>query len=119
MEHLVNNYLIHTMSRYDFAQDPLQMLQDTRQMLLDICDAADKAKALAQEKADAAFAQQLILEDTRIAALQTKTPEATEQEAQQVAQDGIFAATLMPKPVSSSSKQNEFTTVGPRRRSQH
>ena len=109
MEHLVNNYQIHTMSRYDFAQDTLQMLQD-------ICDAADKAKALAQETADAAFARQLILEDKRIAALQTKTPEATEQEAQQVAQDGIFAATLMSKPVSSSSKPGKFITVGPRSR---
>jgi len=99
-------------SKFSFAKDP------TLEELTQICDDADKANALAkaaQETKDAAVAEELMRQYAREAPLQRQGAET----AQQVAQDRLFAEKLMPKPVSSSSKPNEFTTVGPRRRSQH
>ncbi len=111
-------------SKFSFAKDP------TLEELTQICDDADKANALAkaaQETKDAAVAEELMRQYAREAPLQRQGAETAQQVAQrvaqqvaqQVAQDRLFAEKLMPKPVSSSSKPNEFTTVGPRRRSQH
>jgi hypothetical protein len=102
-------------SKFDFAKDP------TLEELTQICDDADKAEALAkaaQETKDAAVADELMQKYAREAPLQRQGSETDQQVAQrvaqQVAQDRLFAEKLMPKPVS-----DEFTTVGPRRRSQH
>ena len=98
-------------SRFDFAKDP------TPKELMRICDDADKAKArakAAQKERDAAFVWKLV-QDERHAPLQRQGSDT----AQQVAQDRLLAEKLMHKPVSSSSKPDEFTPVGPRRRSQH
>ena len=94
-------------SKFDFAKDP------TLEELTQICDDADKAEALAkaaQETKDAAVADELMQKYAREAPLQRQGSETD----QQVAQDRLFAEKLMSKPVS-----DEFTTVGPRRRSQH